>query len=117
MPFQESHFCDYVALLRLQAQLKDGTVAALQKAVPTLTKADIASMQEFPDRSFDPAIMQVRSWVSCQSCAMIALANAAICLHFAFLLAHVYTLCRLRLQEPALYRLQEAVQHYGEGAS
>lgn len=61
-----------MALLRLQAQLKDGTVAALQKAVPTLTQADIASMKECPFRSFDPVIVQVRSWVSCMSdCATI----------------------------------------------
>lgn len=91
-------------------------MAALQKAVPTLTKADIASMQEFPDRSFDPAIMQVRSRVPW-------MIDFGMCSYlprffsFASLLAHVFTLFCLHLQEPALYRLQEAVQHYGEGAS
>lgn len=57
-----------------QAQLKEGTVEPLKKAVPGLTDDHIAAMKRCPFRSYDPSI----------------------------------------LQEPHIYRMQEAVHHYGE---
>lgn len=57
-----------------QAQLKEGAVPLLKKAVPALTDEQLAAMRKCPMRSYDPTIVQ----------------------------------------EPHIYRTQEAVLHYGE---
>lgn len=58
-----------------QAQLKPATASKLAAIVPGISASDLAAMQKFPMRSFDPLMMQ----------------------------------------EPLVYRLVEAMQHYGMG--